>query len=838
MPEYLSPGVYVEEVPSGNKPIEGVSTSTAGVVGVTQRGPVDAPTLVTSFPAFTRLFGGYLDHRLFTNDRDLLPYAVEGFFSNGGQRLYVTRVVGDHASFAEVDLFGVPQTNPAATALAAPVGNAPTDTTLTLDSGEGIEDGDRLLLLDGIRSEYVTADSDPTDIGIRLHRPLPRAHDAASQVHSQTITVGDELSTYLGGDLSVGDDELVFDTNAIADDGLTALAGTDLLRVQSIARGATVTEYVTVDTVSENGTVSIVEDGLLFEHPARGRAVHRVTFADAAVAGTTVNAAAAQGDVVVTLDDPSAVAAVDVVRIGEGANAGLHHVRGIAATVPIADAPSSAHARDTAVIRQVPLLRVHARYEGQWGNALRVSVRPRSILETISTEAAAAGEPVTLETTFGLYEGSVLQLPDGTRQRISGVDTAAGEVSFEGGVATALDAQDGVASIEFALVIERIEDDEVVEDEIFENLSMDPSHPRYALSVVGAFDRDANEPEDTGASNLIRLSDLTREEDGETEVPGAGELRLSIPSDAVDRRLAGGDDDLAGIEDETYIGTPAVDPEDRTGLQSLENIDEISIVAIPGRTSQDVQNALINHCTRLRYRFSVLDSAPASRLDDVQRQRRLYDTTYGALYYPWLVIGDRFGRNGDVHYIPPSGHVLGVYARSDVERGVHKAPANAVLRGIRDLHVRLTKGEQDILNPRHINCLRDFRDLNRGLRVWGARTLSSDPEWKYVNVRRLFLFIEKSIERGTQFAVFEPNAEPLWATIRRSVTNFLIAVWRDGALEGITQEEAFFVKVDRTTMTQNDIDNGRLIILVGIAPVKPAEFVIFRISQKTREATG
>ena len=302
--------------------------------------------------------------------------------------------------------------------------------------------------------------------------------------------------------------------------------------------------------------------------------------------------------------------------------------------------------------------------------------------------------------------------------------------------------------------------------------------------------------------------------------------------------MAGGNDDLATIADTTYSGGSAVDPEYRTGIFSLENIDEISIVAVPGRTEPGVQNALINHCTYMRYRFAVLDSEPKALMDKVQTQRQQYDTTYGALYYPWLVIRDPFGRPGEVLNIPPSGHVAGIYARTDVQRGVHKAPANEVVLGILDLEKRLTKGEQDILNPKHINCLRDFRELNRGLRVWGARTLSSDPEWKYVNVRRLFLFIEKSIERGSQFAVFEPNSEPLWATINRSVSNFLTAVWKSGALEGVKPEEAFFVKVDRTTMTQNDIDNGRLIILVGIAPVKPAEFVIFRISQKTREAVA
>jgi hypothetical protein len=270
----------------------------------------------------------------------------------------------------------------------------------------------------------------------------------------------------------------------------------------------------------------------------------------------------------------------------------------------------------------------------------------------------------------------------------------------------------------------------------------------------------------------------------------------------------------------------------------MENIDDISITAVPGQWDQDVQNRLLSHCAYMRYRFAVLDSEANARMADVQTQRSLYDTTYGTLYYPWLTISDSFGRNGDVLHIPPSGHVAGVYARTDVQRGVHKAPANEVVMGIRDLQVRLTKGEQDILNPKHINCIRDFRDMNRALRIWGARTLSSDPEWKYINVRRLFLMVEKTIETGTQWAVFEPNAEPLWATIYRSVSNFLTTVWRSGALEGTKAEEAFFVKVDRTTMTQDDIDNGRLIVIVGIAPVKPAEFVIFRISQKTREATG
>jgi phage tail sheath protein FI len=169
----------------------------------------------------------------------------------------------------------------------------------------------------------------------------------------------------------------------------------------------------------------------------------------------------------------------------------------------------------------------------------------------------------------------------------------------------------------------------------------------------------------------------------------------------------------------------------------------------------------------------------------------------------------------------------------DDQRGVHKAPANEVLGGIVDLETIVNKGEQEILNPEpvNINVLRDFRHNSRGLRVWGARCITSDPSWKYINVRRLFIFIEKSIEEGTQWAVFEPNNDELWARVSQSVSNFLTRVWRTGALLGIKPEEAFFVKCDRTTMTQDDLDNGRLIMIVGIAPTKPAEFVIIRIGQ-------
>jgi phage tail sheath protein FI len=250
-----------------------------------------------------------------------------------------------------------------------------------------------------------------------------------------------------------------------------------------------------------------------------------------------------------------------------------------------------------------------------------------------------------------------------------------------------------------------------------------------------------------------------------------------------------------------------------------------------------VQSALITHCEELQDRFAILDPQDGLRNEGIRAFREPLDTKYAALYYPWLYVPDPRSRRSV--FVAPSGHMAGIYARTDVERGVHKAPANVVIRGIdlslprRGLEQDVTKREQDMLNPKGINALRAFPNL--GTRVWGARTLSSDQSWKYINVRRLFIFVEESIDEGTQWVVFEPNDEPLWARVRQSITNFLTTVWRDGALEGKKAEEAFFVTCDRTTMTQDDIDNGRLICVIGIAPVKPAEFVIFRIQQKTRD---
>ena len=215
----------------------------------------------------------------------------------------------------------------------------------------------------------------------------------------------------------------------------------------------------------------------------------------------------------------------------------------------------------------------------------------------------------------------------------------------------------------------------------------------------------------------------------------------------------------------------------------------------------------------------------------MQEFREPIDTKYAALYYPWVRIRDPRPGGDDNMVAPPAGFIAGIYARTDINRGVFKAPANEVIRSIRGFEASITKREQDILNPRRINALRYFP--GRGNRVWGARVLTSDDAWKYVPVRRLFIMIEESIDEATQWVVFEPNDERLWSRVRQSIERFLFTQWRLGALFGATADEAFYVVCDRSTMSQDAIDNGQLICEIGIAPVKPAEFVIFRIQQKT-----
>ncbi|AOF87182.1 phage tail sheath family protein [Hydrogenophaga sp. RAC07] len=284
-------------------------------------------------------------------------------------------------------------------------------------------------------------------------------------------------------------------------------------------------------------------------------------------------------------------------------------------------------------------------------------------------------------------------------------------------------------------------------------------------------------------------------------------------------------------------------------LAEIASLEDVSIVAAPGSSAygvddddnpQAIASAVIAHAEgRRAYRIAVLDTPPELLPTTARTWRGLFDSKYGAMYYPWVVVSNPLARPGreDIPKeiaLPPSGFVSGIYARNDVQRGVHKAPANEVVRGALRFEIDVNFAQQELLNPAGVNCLRFFS--GRGNRVWGARLISSDPEWKYVSDRRYFNYLEASIDRSTQWAVFEPNGERLWANIRQTIADFLYNEWRSGALLGTSPDEAYFVRCDRSTMTQNDLDNGRLICLIGVAIIKPAEFVIFRIGQKTADA--
>ena len=279
----------------------------------------------------------------------------------------------------------------------------------------------------------------------------------------------------------------------------------------------------------------------------------------------------------------------------------------------------------------------------------------------------------------------------------------------------------------------------------------------------------------------------------------------------------------------------------KTGLMQFEDLEDISIVAAPGSTYQfengygpqarAIVGLLLAHAAKMRYRIAVIDCGDNQSISQVRAMRASFDSTYGALYYPWVRVIDPLTQKET--YKPPSGFVAGIYARNDINRAVYKAPTNEVVNLALGFERFLNKSQQEVLNPEGINCFRFFE--GRGMRLWGARTISSDPEWKYVNLRRYFAYLERSIDRGTQWAVFEPNGELLWANVRRTIEDFLLNEWQNGALLGDKPEKAYFVKCDRSTMSQNDLDNGRLVCLIGVAALRPAEFVIFRIGQWTAD---
>ena len=413
---------------------------------------------------------------------------------------------------------------------------------------------------------------------------------------------------------------------------------------------------------------------------------------------------------------------------------------------------------------------------------------------------------------------AVAALPSRTQPSLESLTISAIEAGATGAETTVEIVKasgEGAADDQFTLIARKGS----AEPEKFDNLTLRKG--RGARNVLEVVNKE---------SKLVRVAEKDTTLSLADKVPAPGVYPLAIAE--------AGTTALTKVSSDALVGSAA----DRTGISGLEIADDVTMVCCPdamallqaGILSMEavkaVQLAMIAHCENLKDRFAILDCPPGlnpQQIKDWRMNTAGYDTKYGAVYYPWIKVANPLG--GDPIMVPPSGYVAGIYARNDNERGVHKAPANEVVRGATGVEMAITKSEQDILNPIGVNCIRSFP--GRGIRVWGARTLSSDASWRYVNVRRLFNFIEKSIQGGTQWIVFEPNDADLWARIRRDITAFLTNVWRSGALFGATPAQAFYVKCDGETNPPSVRDAGQVVIEIGLAPVKPAEFVIFRISQ-------
>lgn len=505
----------------------------------------------------------------------------------------------------------------------------------------------------------------------------------------------------------------------------------------------------------------------------------------------------------------------------------------------------------------VPIL-VRARYPGDTGNGqVRLTVRVgQNLLSFDSSKARLAGllpwDVVVIRPAgaapasppgMGIYylvqlDGATGQfsfVPQGGGTTVAQSDLAAGEEVRVLRLLVSVLPADTLApsSIPWDVALDRRHAVNGSNDSLYEIFRLHDENPELGRELPIVIDHPAT---------LDGLGLLALLVSADPQSPPL-DLALDDPTSSdvertVQVTLQGGNDGFRPAAGD-YEGSEVPGTTRKTGLLQFEDLDDLSIVAAPGSTfgyehgrqldAQTILGLVISHCQHMKYRIGVLDSGDGQSLSQVRALRASLDSSYAALYYPWVKVLDPLTQVPI--FLPPSGFVAGIYARNDVQRAVYKAPANEVVNLALGFEFLVSKAQQEVLNPEGINAFRSFE--GRGYRLWGARTISSDPEWKYVNLRRYFAYLEHSIDRGTQWAVFEPNGEQLWSNVRRTIEEFLLSEWQSNALLGDKPEKAYFVKCDRSVMTQNDLDNGRLIALIGVAPLRPAEFVIFRIGQWT-----
>ena len=859
---YFSPGVYVEEVSTGPKPIAGVPTNVAAIVGKTEKGPDLSPERLTSWNDYVTQFGGYLQE-------GYTPEAVFGFFENGGAAIWVVRA--DNAAAAT---WQVTDANGVNSFLIEADSPGEWGERLAVSISRDYEGARGQFFATRLLSDFTASTASATGSDVKVESTLGAyagmpvsLGDVSGTTIAATATVIDAVtlrlttastSTHTYG---AGGDARVFARHPAAATAMRLSSGSGFKprEVIRIVQPDAATRAGGVTAVAEAGAAAdLTLAAALGGNDLPGLALALRTYEiDARLSAEVApNASIKFGGALLDFQGQAGFVEADLARLTtpQGVDAFYDLTNGFQLPHKVGPGPVKVQVRlsarqlsietPTGITRAelverlafmaaVPGLATTAVTARKVGGGNVALTWDGSTLTGNATELGPfAGADIGLTLTkpvvvraaaaplrgdfiqFGAAPGTgrvrvdeVLQ-PSGTPAGAYVLVLAANTVTLAGTTWQVTAWQNTeVQAVRFRIDAQLTGDTENV-SETYRSLALDPGHPFYY----------ARDSQVNGPSRLIAVRERS------STAPNA--LALSSQPAGISKGATG----AAGVIDSAYL---------KKGFDALDTKSEPAIVACPDTMliqdelrQVDVINKMIGHCERFR-RFAVVD-LPVKEDDDALLQWRLLHlgSTYAAGYAPWLkIVNPRINPKDSTIYVPPSGHVMGVFARTDTERGVFKAPANEAVRSSVGLREDYSQRRQDLLNPSGVNLIRAFP--GRGQRIWGARTLTDDPLWMYVNVRRLFLMMESSIERATQWVVFEPNDDTTWLRVRVSVENFLNGIWRAGGLAGTTPEQAYRVRVGLgETMTETDIDLGLMIIEVSAAPVKPAEFVVFRISHK------
>jgi uncharacterized protein len=891
---YLAPGVYIEEVDLGPVPIQGVATSTAGIIGLCQRGPINTPTLITSAGQFNSTFGGPLAWDAapsLAGNVNGVAYGVAGFFANGGTVLWAIRVAPASATYFSAQyalqnagavnlelqacdagswgnaqfgvLYGRYQQTDGLSISFAPESNMPytvqagsTTSTVNLSSTVGLYIGAVVAwssagvyqygVVSGLGSTSITLTNVPfssaptaastlTLVEFVITAKLLQAGQVAQSETWHHLNLNASTANYVA--TIVGAIGSTSGASSLIRAGLSGalnfsasapyiLAPGSPAQVPPSISGVTGTSTTITgltDTTTYDFSVAAVNAVGAGPESAEVSATPAAA-STAPAAPTGLTATAGNAEVTLTWTASSGAAAYDVYEGttsgGEGAVPVQSGIAGTSATITgltNGDEYYFTVAGVNAIGTGTPSAEGSAKPEAPTA----VPPAPAGVTATAgNTQITLTWTAAPTAATYDVYQGT-----------------------SPGGEA-ALPVDTGITGTSTTIT----------------GLANGTSY-YFTVAAVNSVGTSAQSAEASGVPAVVTNGPAAPT--GLTVNASDGQVTLSwSPSpgatsyDVYIGTL--GDDGLSTLAKADYndlfnaAALNTAEPATRGGIYAFQNIRGMMMISMPGNTDPGVQADLLALCENDRYKFAMLDPAPTTdvgdwhamdaSISDIITQRGNYDSEYGALYYPWVNIEDPTPQNpNNVGYVnlSPSAFQMGITARVDINRGVYKAPANEIVQTALAFSHVVDEGTQDVLNPLGVNCYRDFRAENYGLRIWGARTVSSNGQWKYVNIRRLFQYIEASIEYGTQWVVFEPNNSITWARVRQSVSDFLTDTWRSGALQGSKPAEAFYVLCDvPDTMTESDLENGRLICEIGIAPTFPAEFVIFQISQWTGAAQG